>query len=103
MLFSAIAMIAFTGSAFASNTVVEIENSTLEIVSGSTIDEKIETSLKKCIVEVTHRDDWGNIKTTTYTQWYSNDSIGDFMCYNFALGVQKKYDPSFQHELKKEN
>jgi len=88
---------AITGSSFGSSKEIRKYNFQLEISMN------FETSMKECIVEVTHRDDWGNIKTTVYRTWYTNDDIGNFMCYNFALSVQKTYDPFFQYQLKKEN
>lgn len=93
MFLSALACVAFAGSAFASNEVIEsIDCTNVEFLLDLEKTDIIENSMKKCVVEVNTRDNWGNITTIVYSTWYPNNAGGDFSCYNYAVGIQRQYD-----------
>ncbi|WCM42530.1 hypothetical protein MG290_02325 [Flavobacterium sp. CBA20B-1] len=50
--------------------------------------------LKECIVVVNYVDENGNKRSITYKNWFNDSRSGDFQCYNFALMIQRQYDPS---------
>lgn len=93
LLLSALACAVFTGSAFASNEVV-VEKQDLENIYDLTLkySEKPD-GLKECIVVVNYVDENGNKQSTTYRNWFNDSTSGDFQCYNFALMIQRQYDP----------